>query len=87
MAFKVTVSVLSEGQEGDIGDDWRFELNVKAFNEGLKGAGTLKIKKHHLPALVSLTPKPRVNLTRFHAVFAPYADIGIAPLTVNTVPR
>ncbi len=27
--------------------------------------------------LVSLVPKPRVNLTRFHGVFAPYADIGI----------
>ena len=27
--------------------------------------------------LVALVPKPRVNLTRFHGVFAPYADIGI----------
>jgi hypothetical protein len=50
MAFKVTISVLSETQEGDIGDDWRFELNVKAFNEGLTGEGIIKVKKHHLPA-------------------------------------
>ena len=50
MAFKVTISILSEGQEGDIGDDWRFELNVKAFNEGLKGEGIIKVKKHHLAA-------------------------------------
>jgi hypothetical protein len=50
MAFKVTVSVLSETQEGDIGDDWKFDLNVKIFNEGLKGEGSIKVKKHDLPA-------------------------------------
>jgi hypothetical protein len=50
MAFKVTISVLSETQEGDIGDDWRFDLKVKVFNEGLKGEGNIKVKKHNLPA-------------------------------------
>ena len=45
MALKVTVSVLSETQEGDVGDDWKFELNVKIFNEGLKGlAGSSRSK-------------------------------------------
>jgi ACR3 family arsenite transporter len=33
--------------------------------------------------LVALVPKPRVNLTRFHGVFAPYADIGITRRTVS----
>ena len=56
MAFKVTISVLSETQEGDIGDDWKFELNVKTFNEGLQGDGTIKVKKHHLPAGVIQEP-------------------------------
>ena len=56
MAFKVTVSVLSETQEGDIGDDWKFELSVKTFNEGLQGEGTIKVKKHHLPAGVVQDP-------------------------------
>jgi len=50
MAFKVTISVLSESQEGDIGDDWKFELNAKVFNEGLAGEGVIKVKKHNLPA-------------------------------------
>lgn len=50
MAFKVTVSILSETQEGDIGDDWRFELNVKIFNEGLTDEGNIKVKKHTLTA-------------------------------------
>lgn len=50
MALKVTVSVLSETQEGDVGDDWKFDLNVKVFNEGLQGEGTIKVKKHLLSA-------------------------------------
>jgi len=56
MAFKVTISVLSESQEGDIGDDWRFDLAVKIFNEGLKGEGRIKVKKHNLPAGVVQDP-------------------------------
>lgn len=56
MAFKVTVSVLSESQEGDIGDDWKFSLNVKVFNEGLQSEGVIKVKKHALPAGVIQDP-------------------------------
>ena len=56
MAFKVTVSVLSEGQEGDIGDDWKFDLAVKVFNQGFKGEGNIKVKKHSLPAGVVQDP-------------------------------
>ena len=56
MAFKVTISILSETQEGDIGDDWKFELNAKVFNEGLKGEGAIKVKKHNLPAGVVQDP-------------------------------
>ena len=56
MAFKVTISVLSESQEGDIGDDWKFELNAKVFNEGLAGEGKIKVKKHNLPAGVVQDP-------------------------------
>ncbi len=56
MAFKVTISVLSESQEGDIGDDWKFELTAKVFNEGLKGEGAIKVKKHNLPAGIVQDP-------------------------------
>ncbi|MEJ8569222.1 hypothetical protein [Elongatibacter sediminis] len=56
MAFKVTISVLSESQEGDIGDDWKFDLSAKVFNEGLKGEGRIKVKKHNLPAGVVQDP-------------------------------
>ncbi len=34
--------------------------------------------------LVALVPRPRVNLTRFHGVFAPYADVGITPRIAST---
>lgn len=56
MAFKVTISVLSESQEGDIGDDWKFDLSAKVFNEGLQGEGRIKVKKHNLPAGVVQDP-------------------------------
>ena len=56
MGFKVTISVLSESQEGDIGDDWRFSLAVKVFNQGLKDEGVIKVKKHILPAGVVQDP-------------------------------
>jgi hypothetical protein len=56
MAFKVSISVLSESQEGDIGDDWKFDLSVKVFNEGLQGEGRIKVKKHNLQAGVIQDP-------------------------------
>lgn len=56
MAFKVTISVLSESQEGDIGDEWRFDLAVKVFNPELVSEGRIKVKKHDLPAGVVQDP-------------------------------
>lgn len=56
MGFRITISVLSESQEGDIGDDWKFSLAVKVFNQDLKSEGIIKVKKHHLPAGVVQDP-------------------------------
>ena len=50
MGCKVTMTLLSERQDGPIGDDWRYEVEAKVFNEGLKGKGTVKVKKHNLPS-------------------------------------
>ena len=65
MAFKVTVSILSETQEGDVGDDWKFELNVKIFNEGqVTDEGIFKVKKHTLTAgTVQDPPGPPAPIT------------------------
>ena len=45
---KLTLSVVSEHQEGDIGDDWKYELEAKLFCGGLKSDGTINVKKHNL---------------------------------------
>ena len=48
MACKLTLSVLSEHQEGEIGDDWKYEIEAKLFCGGLKDDGTIAVSKHHL---------------------------------------
>ena len=45
---KLTLSVVSEHQEGEIGDDWKYELEAKLFCGGLKSDGTIHVKKHNL---------------------------------------
>lgn len=56
MAGKVTVSVLSERQDGKIGDDWKYDIEVKVFNQGLKGKGTISVAKHSLASGVTMDP-------------------------------
>ena len=56
MTGKVTFSLLSERQEGKIGDDWRYEVEAKIFNQGLKGKGVIKIEKHNLASDVTMEP-------------------------------
>jgi hypothetical protein len=57
MACKVHLSLVSETQEGNIGSDWRYSVQVKAFNGGLQGEGTLDVPKHTLDA-GSIQPPP-----------------------------
>lgn len=56
MTGKVTFSLLSERQEGKIGDDWRYEVEAKIFNQGLKGKGVIKVEKHNLASDVTMEP-------------------------------
>jgi hypothetical protein len=52
MACKATISLLSESQEGTIGDDWKYSLEAKIFGAGashaLMGKGTIRVPKHRL---------------------------------------
>jgi len=48
MTCKLTMTVVSESQEGNCGNDWKYALNVKVFNEGLKGEGSVSVPKHNL---------------------------------------
>jgi hypothetical protein len=56
MTAKVTFSILSERQDGNIGDDWKYDIEVKVFNEGLKGKGTISVKKHSLDSGITMEP-------------------------------
>ena len=48
MGSELTLRLVSESQEGKIGDDWKYTLHAKVYNEGLKGEGTIDVKKHTL---------------------------------------
>lgn len=48
MTIKLTMSLVSESQEGDCGDDWMYELEAKVFCEGLKGDAVISVPKHTL---------------------------------------
>ncbi len=56
MEGKVTFSVLSESHEGNAGNDWKYQVEVKAFNRGLQGQGILKVAKHNLPSGTTQAP-------------------------------
>ncbi|NIP18186.1 MAG: hypothetical protein GWM87_08545 [Xanthomonadales bacterium] len=56
MACKVTFSILSEGQQGNIGDDWKYSIEAKVFNQGLKGKGSIEVPKHTLGSGMTQEP-------------------------------
>ncbi len=56
MESKTTFSVLTENHEGTTGDDWRYWVEVKVFNQGLQGQGTITVAKHKLPGGVTQQP-------------------------------
>jgi len=56
MEGKVTLSVLSESHEGNAGNDWKYQIEAKVFNRGLKGQGLIEVKKHNLPSGTTQAP-------------------------------
>ncbi len=56
MEGKITFSILTEHHEGPIGDEWKYWVEAKVFNQGLKGQGTIKVKKHSIPEKVTQEP-------------------------------
>jgi hypothetical protein len=42
------MTLLSEHQEGECGDDWKYEVSVKVFSEDLQGEGLISVPKHKL---------------------------------------
>jgi hypothetical protein len=56
MEGKVLFSVLTESHEGPIGENWRYWIEAKVFNHGLKGQGIIKVAKHSLPSGTTQQP-------------------------------
>jgi hypothetical protein len=56
MNCTLTAALISETQEGDIGEDWKYTLSVKAFEDDLDGEATISVPKHKLPAGVVREP-------------------------------
>lgn len=56
MACKLVMTLLSESQEGECGDDWKYVVDVKVFSEGLKGEGEISVPKHVLTSGSTAAP-------------------------------
>ena len=56
MTCSLTMTLISEHQEGECGEDWKYDVSVKVFNEGLKGEGVISVPKHTLE--VGVVEKP-----------------------------
>jgi hypothetical protein len=50
------MTLVSEYQEGECGEDWKYDLDVKVFHEGLQGEGRISVPKHTLAAGVVKEP-------------------------------
>mgnify|MGYP000050089501 CR=1 FL=1 len=56
MNGRITITLLSERQDGQIGDDWKYELGVKVFNGGLVDEGSIKVPEHTLASGTTEVP-------------------------------
>ena len=48
MVYRLTMALVSEGQEGNLGTDWKYELEAKVFCSGLLSDVTVEVPKHPL---------------------------------------
>lgn len=56
MTCSLTMTLISETQEGEIGDDWKYDISVKVFNDKLEGEARVSVPKHNLPSGVVREP-------------------------------
>jgi hypothetical protein len=48
MACSLTVTLISEQQVGNCGEDWKYDLDVQVLHEGLRGQGRFHVPRHNL---------------------------------------
>lgn len=60
MACKLVISLVSESQTGNIGNDWRYSMEVQVYGAGssqaLLGKGTLEVAEHTLDSGTTQEP-------------------------------
>jgi hypothetical protein len=56
MTCKLTMTLISETQEGNVGEDWKYDLDVRVETDGAEGAGAIRVPKHNLPSGVIREP-------------------------------
>jgi len=61
------MTLVSECQEGNIGEDWKYALDVEVQSGELRGQGSVSVAKHNLPSGIVRepygSPAPQVLLT------------------------
>ena len=67
MSCRLTMTLVSECQEGNIGEDWKYALDVEVQSGELRGQGSVSVAKHNLPSGIVRepygSPAPQVLLT------------------------
>jgi hypothetical protein len=59
MTCTLTMALVSEAQEGDIGEDWTYRLAAKVFDGDLDEEASISVPKHNLPSGVVREPHGR----------------------------
>jgi len=56
MACSLSMTVISEQQVGNCGEDWKYDLDVQVMHEGPAGGGRVSVPKHQLESGVVQEP-------------------------------
>lgn len=48
MTYRLMMSLVSESQQGDCGDDWTYRLEAKVFHGGLRADAVIEVPEHKL---------------------------------------
>ena len=48
MRYKLMMTLVSESQEGNCGDDWSYRLEAKVFHGGLRADAVIEVPEHKL---------------------------------------
>lgn len=56
MICKLTMMLVSECQEGNVGEDWKYDLDYETFGAGEPRRGSIRVARHNLPSGVVREP-------------------------------